>query len=53
VIEQLLLQTGFEQVPIGPKDDSLSFITDRVSDSSLTDPVRSASIEARKPERQP
>jgi arsenite methyltransferase len=53
VIEQLLLQTGFEQVHIGPKDDSLSFITDRVSDSSLTDPVRSASIEARKPERQP
>jgi arsenite methyltransferase len=51
VIEQVLLQAGFEHVQIRPKDESTSVIADRVSVPSLADPVSSATIEGRKPER--
>ena len=49
VLERLLLDTGFEQVVVAPKEESKVFMTDWAPGAPITDYVVSATIEARKP----
>jgi ubiquinone/menaquinone biosynthesis C-methylase UbiE len=49
VIEELLLQAGFEQVRVIPKDESKAFMAEWAPGTPITDYVVSATIEGRKP----
>jgi len=48
-VEEMLVNAGFEQIHIVPKDESKSFIPDWAPGTAVTDHVVSATIEAVKP----
>jgi arsenite methyltransferase len=48
-LEKMMLDTGFEQIRIQPKDESKEFIKDWAPEHNVTDYVVSATIEAVKP----
>jgi len=48
-LEQIMINAGFEQIKIQPKDESKAFIKDWAPDHNITDYVVSATIEAIKP----
>lgn len=49
-VEKMLLEAGFEQIRIVPKDESKSFIQKWAPGIPITDYIVSASIEAKKPD---
>jgi len=48
-LEKMMVDAGFEQIKIEPKDESKEFIKDWAPDHNITDYVVSANIEAVKP----
>jgi len=50
-LEKMIVEAGFEQVKISPKDESKEFIRDWAPDHNITDFVVSATIEGVKPQK--
>jgi len=48
-VERLLVETGFQDVHVAPKEDSKTFMADWAPGTPITDYVVSATIEGRKP----